>query len=190
MGWLFYGTPDTIRTCDLQSRSLSLYPAELRARMLPCGTRSYYSKSFRACKAKAVGKRNFSLVCILPTPQRTRTAGLFSPPVTLGVKRIRPGRLICGGALRPAEHQKTGIDQHDACTPRERKRAVKRRKRGILPENGADREYRTNDHRMERKRRAPDRRARDSPLRRRDSGADQGRRRDQAAIGAMKVING
>ena len=27
----FYGTPDTIRTCDLQSRSLSLYPAELRA---------------------------------------------------------------------------------------------------------------------------------------------------------------
>ena len=27
----FSGTPDTIRTCDLQSRSLSLYPAELRA---------------------------------------------------------------------------------------------------------------------------------------------------------------
>ena len=30
-GGYFYGTPDTIRTCDLQSRSLSLYPAELRA---------------------------------------------------------------------------------------------------------------------------------------------------------------
>ena len=32
-GWggYFHGTPDTIRTCDLQSRSLSLYPAELRA---------------------------------------------------------------------------------------------------------------------------------------------------------------
>ena len=40
-------------------RSLSLYPAELRARMLPCGMRSYYSKSFRACKAKAVGKSTF-----------------------------------------------------------------------------------------------------------------------------------
>ena len=25
------GVPDTIRTCDLQSRSLSLYPAELQA---------------------------------------------------------------------------------------------------------------------------------------------------------------
>ena len=30
-GLCFFGTPDTIRTCDLQSRSLSLYPAELRA---------------------------------------------------------------------------------------------------------------------------------------------------------------
>ena len=27
------GTPDTIRTCDLQSRSLSLYPTELRAHL-------------------------------------------------------------------------------------------------------------------------------------------------------------
>ena len=27
---LFVGTPDRIRTCDLQSRSLTLYPAELR----------------------------------------------------------------------------------------------------------------------------------------------------------------
>ena len=27
-----YGTPDAIRTHDLQSRSLTLYPAELRAR--------------------------------------------------------------------------------------------------------------------------------------------------------------
>ena len=29
----FHGVPDTIRTCDLQSRSLSLYPAELQAHM-------------------------------------------------------------------------------------------------------------------------------------------------------------
>ena len=28
---VFYGAPDTIRTCDLQSRSLTLYPTELRA---------------------------------------------------------------------------------------------------------------------------------------------------------------
>ena len=27
-----FGTPDAIRTHDLQSRSLTLYPAELRAR--------------------------------------------------------------------------------------------------------------------------------------------------------------
>ena len=27
------GVPDTIRTCDLQSRSLSLYPAELQAHL-------------------------------------------------------------------------------------------------------------------------------------------------------------
>ncbi len=28
------GMPDRIRTCDLQSRSLTLYPTELRAHML------------------------------------------------------------------------------------------------------------------------------------------------------------
>ena len=32
-GLLACGTPDAIRTHDLQSRSLTLYPAELRARM-------------------------------------------------------------------------------------------------------------------------------------------------------------
>ena len=39
-GWggYFYGTPDTIRTCDLQSRSLSLYPAELRAHIFSTRT--------------------------------------------------------------------------------------------------------------------------------------------------------
>ena len=31
---LFYGVPDAIRTHGLQSRSLSLYPAELRAQMV------------------------------------------------------------------------------------------------------------------------------------------------------------
>ena len=32
---LFFGTPDWIRTSDLQSRSLTLYPTELRAHILP-----------------------------------------------------------------------------------------------------------------------------------------------------------
>ena len=40
-----FGTPDGIRTHDLQSRSLTLYPAELRAH-LPI----YYSKTSAGCK--------------------------------------------------------------------------------------------------------------------------------------------
>lgn len=32
---LLFGTPDAIRTHDLQSRSLTLYPAELRAHITP-----------------------------------------------------------------------------------------------------------------------------------------------------------
>ena len=31
LGCFLFGTPDKIRTCDLQSRSLTLYPAELQA---------------------------------------------------------------------------------------------------------------------------------------------------------------
>ena len=38
--WLFrgFGVPDTIRTCDLQSRSLTLYPAELQAQNFAAGS--------------------------------------------------------------------------------------------------------------------------------------------------------
>ena len=48
-----YGTPDWIRTSGLQSRSLSLYPAELRARVCTCRSLDpwYYSSSSRRCKA-------------------------------------------------------------------------------------------------------------------------------------------
>ena len=50
----FFGTPDWIRTSGLQSRSLSLYPAELRAHMeqreaFPLATNLLYHL-FRECK--------------------------------------------------------------------------------------------------------------------------------------------
>ncbi len=73
--WFFHGTPDGIRTHDLQSRSLTLYPAELRAR-LPM----YYSKSPCQCKAKfgAVTcrstRRNFSPSHFFHTAVRALTA--------------------------------------------------------------------------------------------------------------------
>ena len=38
-----FGTPDAIRTHDLQSRSLTLYPAELRAR-IPFGMPKQFNK--------------------------------------------------------------------------------------------------------------------------------------------------
>ena len=49
-----YGTPDWIRTSGLQSRSLSLYPAELRAHMGQRETSSLATNLlyhlFRECK--------------------------------------------------------------------------------------------------------------------------------------------
>ena len=62
VGWCSFGTPDAIRTHDLQSRSLTLYPAELRARMkLLCGnqlhpTACYYTNFSPQCKAKLFKK--------------------------------------------------------------------------------------------------------------------------------------
>ena len=45
----FFGTPDAIRTHDLQSRSLTLYPAELQAHIaFGCG--GYYTLFFSLCK--------------------------------------------------------------------------------------------------------------------------------------------
>ena len=44
--WGFLGVPDTIRTCDLQSRSLTLYPAELRAH----GALLIITQVFPGCK--------------------------------------------------------------------------------------------------------------------------------------------
>ena len=41
-----FGVPDTIRTCDLQSRSLSLYPAELQAH----AQHGYYSLGGGVCQ--------------------------------------------------------------------------------------------------------------------------------------------
>ena len=38
-----YGTPDAIRTHDLQSRSLTLYPAELQAHIGKTSSESYLS---------------------------------------------------------------------------------------------------------------------------------------------------
>ena len=46
-GYLF-GVPDTVRTCDLQSRSLSLYPAELQAQR----QHGYYSLGGGVCQWK------------------------------------------------------------------------------------------------------------------------------------------
>ena len=53
-GGKYFGTPDWIRTSGLQSRSLSLYPAELRAHMeqretFPLATNLLYHL-FRECK--------------------------------------------------------------------------------------------------------------------------------------------
>ena len=39
----FFGTPDAIRTHDLQSRSLTLYPAELQAHIGKTSSESYLS---------------------------------------------------------------------------------------------------------------------------------------------------
>ena len=44
---IFRGMPDKIRTCDLQSRSLTLYPAELRAHM---SNGAYYTKYLGRCQ--------------------------------------------------------------------------------------------------------------------------------------------
>ena len=45
-----FGTPDGIRTHDLQSRSLTLYPAELRAHMVRIDRKGDYSKNILSCK--------------------------------------------------------------------------------------------------------------------------------------------
>ena len=51
----FRGTPDWIRTSDLQSRSLTLYPTELRARSL-----IMIAQSGRECQG---GFKDFSPIC-------------------------------------------------------------------------------------------------------------------------------
>ena len=58
---VFRGTPDWIRTSGLQSRSLSLYPAELRAHMERRGDLSplrliYYTIFFGNVKKKTAQK--------------------------------------------------------------------------------------------------------------------------------------
>ena len=52
----FYGTPDAIRTHDLQSRSLTLYPTELRARI--SWRPIYYNR--KAGKSKERKEEDFS----------------------------------------------------------------------------------------------------------------------------------
>ena len=49
---LLFGMPDAIRTHGLQSRSLTLYPAELRAHMHGCCRKKYSITFLRRCREK------------------------------------------------------------------------------------------------------------------------------------------
>ena len=125
-----FGAPDRIRTCGLQLRRLSLYPAELRARIRTLKVKSEKSKESIKASRTALSTFHFRLSTFYFQPtfyvQKVRPAGLepaaywfeASRSIQLSYGRALGPKIISRASPAPPSPHTRGFDRDTALQPR------------------------------------------------------------------------